>query len=184
MTKTIHLTRHNKHYSNPAHPDPSLSRTSSARRMIALSCPPRVIELWFNCTEGYRRVRKAQIPKSWRKFNISLLILAIALCTSGYMMAMNILRPYDTLIRMPLTNKRTWQLGFYAEGGVGESKAFGEDGRVCDALSIWQSQQNALTMLQGFDQNSPMTLLRNELNAADDGIRGHFKVTGDLDLQY
>lgn len=112
------------------------------------------------------------------------LLVGVTLCTSWYLMGMNFLRPYDTLIRMPLTDKRTWQLCAYAEGGVGQPKAFGEHGRVCDALNIWQTEQNALTMLQGFDQDSPMTLLRNELNAADNGVRGRFKVRGDLDLQY
>lgn len=98
--------------------------------------------------------------------------------------AMNILYPYDTLIRMPLTDKQTWQLAVYAEGGIGHDKSFGPSGSVCDALNIWQCEQNALTMLQGFAPNSQMSALRNQLNAADDGTRGLFLVTGDLHERY
>jgi len=96
---------------------------------------------------------------------------------------MNLLRPYDTLIRPDFVGDRTWQFAFYGEGGLG-TKAFCADGEVCDALRIWQPEQNALKMLQGFPENSRISQLRNQLDADDDGTRGHFLVRSDFDLKY
>jgi len=97
--------------------------------------------------------------------------------------AMNLLRPYDTLIRPPFVGDRTWQIDFYGEGGLG-TKAFCADGEVCDALRIWQPEQNALKMLQGFPEDSRISQLRNQLDADDNGKRGHFLVSSDFDLKY
>jgi hypothetical protein len=99
------------------------------------------------------------------------------------MHAMNLLRPYDTLIRPDFVGDRPWQVAFYAEGGLG-TKAFCFNGEVCDALRIWQQDQNALKMLQGFPEDSPITQLRNQIDADDDGRRGHFLVRSDFELKY
>ena len=55
---------------------------------------------------------------------------------------------------------------------------------VANALRIWQPEQNALKMLQGFPEDSPITQLRNQLDADDNGKRGHFLVSSDFDLRY
>jgi len=114
-------------------------------------------------------------------YRVILLVLSVAVHTQY---AMNVLQPYDTLIRMPLTNKHRWQLAMYAEGSVGHAHSFAECGKVCSPLLIWQPVQNALAMLQGFAQNSSMSALRNELNADNNGTRGLLSVTGDLKLDY
>lgn len=101
----------------------------------------------------------------------------------GSAYAMNLLRPYDTLIRPDFYGDQKWQVALYGEGGLG-IKAFCGDGEVCDALRIWQPEQNALKMLQGFPENSPITQLRNQLDADDNGKRGHFLVSSDFDLRY
>jgi len=112
-------------------------------------------------------------------------MIVVLLGVSGHVQyAMNVLQPYDTLIRMPLTNKHRWQLALYAEGGVGQAHSFAEGGRVCSPLALWQPYQNALTMLQGFNETTSMSALRNELNADNNGTRGHFTVTGELELDY
>jgi hypothetical protein len=51
-------------------------------------------------------------------------------------------------------------------------------------LRIWNADQNALKMLQGFPTESPMGQLLMSLDAADDGVRGHFFVDGNLSLLY
>lgn len=96
---------------------------------------------------------------------------------------MNLLRPYDTLVRPDFVGDRTWQFALYGEGGLG-TKAFCSSGEVCDALRIWQPEQNALKMLQGFPEDSRISQLRNQLDADDDGKRGHFLVSSDFDLKY
>ncbi len=117
-----------------------------------------------------------------KKIDGILLVLLGLVPQASY--AMNVLQPYDTLIRMPLTNKHRWQLAMYAEGGIGHAQSFAENGRVCNPLAIWQPYQNALAMLQGFPQASSMSQLRNELNADNNGTRGHLSVTGELDVDY
>ena len=66
------------------------------------------------------------------------LILFFGIWGSG-IQAMNLLRPYDTLIRPDFVGDRTWQFAFYGEGGLG-TKAYCASGEVCDALRIWQIQ--------------------------------------------
>ena len=114
------------------------------------------------------------------KKQIQYIVLALLSASVSTQQAMNVLQPYDTLIRMPLSNKHRWQLAMYAEGGVGDAHSYGNDGQVCSPLALWQPYQNALAMLQGFSQTSSMSALRNELNA--DGTRGLLSVTGELEL--
>src|ERR1700733_8715606 len=103
--------------------------------------------------------------------------------------------PYDTLIRPTFPtfndqlhnqgyNQRHWQLYSYIEGGVNHAKGFNEDGELVTPLRIWNRQQNALAMLEGFPQNSPITQLRSALLDADNGIRGRFDVCGELLLNF
>ena len=62
----------------------------------------------------------------------------------------NLLIPYDTLIRPSFTNKYRWQLAGYAETGYHNAHGFNDDGDHVNVLRIWNSQQNALSMLEGF----------------------------------
>lgn len=96
---------------------------------------------------------------------------------------MNLLHPYDVLIRPPFTGSHTWQLAAYGEGGVG-SRAFNTDGDCVDVLRIWNEQQDALSMLDGFDPDSAIGQLRTQLDANDNGTRGHVLFNGDFDVKY
>lgn len=101
--------------------------------------------------------------------------------------AMNIVNslwPYDTLIRPTFNNQRAWQLAFYAEGGFHNAKGFNDEGDVVNPLHIWNRQQNALAMLEGFAPNSPQSQLRAELLDSDNGIRGRFNVCGDFQMNF
>jgi len=96
---------------------------------------------------------------------------------------MNLLRPYDTLVRPPFNGSSKWQVAAYAEGGVG-TRAFDSCTSVCDVLHIWQDQQNALAMLDGFDANSPIGQLRTKVDANDNGTRGHLIFNSDFKVNY
>lgn len=94
----------------------------------------------------------------------------------------NTMWPYDTLIRPTFNNLHWWQLAFYAEGGFHNAKGFDDEGSVSNPLRIWNCQQNALAMLEGFVEDSAIAQLRSALLDCDNGIRGRFNVDGDLQL--
>lgn len=115
------------------------------------------------------------------------IIFGILLSVGGiniYAMNMNLLRPYDTLIRPDFRLDRTYNFTFFAEHGF---NAQGYDGRSfrTNVLQIWQPEQDSLKMLEGFDAQSPIGQLLTNLRADganDDGVRGHFRVCGDLNF--
>lgn len=105
--------------------------------------------------------------------------LVVVSCSS---FGMNILRPYDVMIRPPLKKGSMIQMAFMAEHGFNDHGYNGCGDRV-NVLQIWNGDQDAIKMLEGFDATSDKGLLAIRLRADganDDGIRGHFKVTGDL----
>ena len=110
-----------------------------------------------------------------------LITLSLFLATKSY--AMNILQPYDSLIRPPYMydENRRYHANIFAETGFA-TKSFNTDGTVSDPLHIWQAEQNALKMLEGFSPDSSIDQLRTRINANDDGVRGHFNVCSDFDL--
>lgn len=92
---------------------------------------------------------------------------------------MNLLRPYDSLIRPMYSNNYPWQTSVWAEFGISD-KGYNYDNHSVNALRIWHDDQNALAMLNGFDVDSTIGQKRVAIDASDDGVRGHFCVDGDL----
>jgi hypothetical protein len=93
--------------------------------------------------------------------------------------SMNLLRPYDSLIRPMYNNDYRWQISVWADTGISD-KAFNGDNCRVNALRVWNADQNALAMLNGFSPDSPISKKLLALDADDDGTRGHFLVCGDL----
>lgn len=112
------------------------------------------------------------------------LVLITSLLSVHAVQSMNRITAYDTLCRPVYAKDRMWQCAFYAEAGVQKAKAYADDGLLCNVLHIWQKEQNALSMLNGFDETSAINMLRTRLNAVDDGVRGHLSVSGDLHVPY
>lgn len=108
-----------------------------------------------------------------KRYRILLLLLVPAIAQG-----MNLLRPYDSLLRPDYTHKYRVQGLFIGETGFSDS-AFSTDYRT-NALRIWNCDQNALSMLDGFAPNTEIGRKRIEVDATDDGTRGHFLVNGDL----
>jgi hypothetical protein len=101
---------------------------------------------------------------------------------SGSLQAMNILRPYDTLIRPPFKLDSTSHISIYAQHGF-NARGYNDNGSTNNVLRIWNEHQDALKMLQGFNPNSEKGLLAANLRADtanDDGVRGHYCVDGQL----
>ncbi len=95
-----------------------------------------------------------------------------------------LLRPYDTLIRPEIYLDADYQLSAWAESGVRPGQGFNDDSMRVNPFAIWSVDQNALAMLQGFGADSELTQLRNALDAADDGLRGHVLFQGDMQLDW
>ena len=95
-----------------------------------------------------------------------------------------LLRPYDTLLRPAVHLDRCYELAFWGEVGVRPAKGFRGNGDIVNVLSIWNPDQDALAMLNGFALDSPITQLRNAVNAVDDGVRGHLLFDGKLHLDF
>ena len=121
-----------------------------------------------------------------KKIVLSITLISLAL-TSNAVRAMNIVNtlwPYDTLIRPTFNNQRAWQLAFYSEGGYHNARGFNDDGDIVNPLQIWNRQQNALALLEGFPADSPISQLRAELLDCDNGIRGRFNVCGNVQMNF
>lgn len=115
------------------------------------------------------------------KYYLRHLVCCLVL-VSSYSFGMNILRPYDVMIRPPLKKGSTIQTAFMAEHEF-NNHGYNACGDRVNVLKIWNCDQDALKMLEGFDAASPQGLLAIQLRADganDDRVRGHFTVTGDL----
>ncbi len=98
---------------------------------------------------------------------------------------MNLLhRPYDTLLRPEINLDRCYELAFWAEAGVRPARGYNEDDAIVNPLAIWQCNQDALAMLEGFPDGSQQSQLLTALNASDDGVRGHACLNGKLNLDF
>ncbi len=97
----------------------------------------------------------------------------------------NVFRPYDINLRPPKWQCGTWQVTSYVEGGY-KSRSVNGLRSESNVLRIWQEREDSISMLKGFDDSSPMSILLNDINAAvsgtleENGTRGHFQLTGDF----
>ena len=117
--------------------------------------------------------------------NQKIIFLIFFIICASRMNAMNLLhRPYDTLIRPEIYLDRCYELAFWAEAGVRPARGYNENDNLVNPLAIWQCNQDALAMLDGFPAGSLQTQLRNALNATDNGVRGHLCFNGNLNLDF
>lgn len=96
----------------------------------------------------------------------------------------NWLRPYDTLLVPDQLVCSGLQLTGYAEFGVKDATGYDVFGNPVNVLQIWNCNQDALSMLDGFDANSNIGQKNIIIDATNDGVRGHFAVTGDLQQKW
>lgn len=118
-----------------------------------------------------------------KRTRLGLFIFFVFIVIDTYGMNL-LLRPYDTLIRPEVYLDADYQLAAWMESGVRPAQGFNGDGMRVNPFAIWQVDQNALAMLQGFGEDSPLTELRNALDAQDDDVRGHLLFNGDLQLDW
>lgn len=96
----------------------------------------------------------------------------------------NWLRPYDTLLIPDQYICKGFQLNTYAEFGISKATGYTPNGNPVNVLQIWNDRQDALAMLSGFPADSAIGQKNIEIDAFDNGTRGNFCVTGNLDLDW
>lgn len=87
------------------------------------------------------------------------------------------------MLRPDYSAKYAHQGSFYVETSITD-RAFNGSGCHTNALSIWSPTQNSLAMLDGFPVDSAIGKKRVEIDAEDDGIRGHFCVDGTMTVPF
>jgi len=110
-----------------------------------------------------------------------IIICCIFLSNLAYGMSL-LLKPYDTLIIPEVYEDSCYELSFWAETGVCPAQGFNHDGGVVNIFSIYEPDQDALAMLNGFPASSTISQLAQMINATDNGIRGHVFFDGKLYL--
>jgi hypothetical protein len=109
-----------------------------------------------------------------------LLVLTVGAMAHGSLSAMNLLRPWDTLIRPPLNQSRSVQVALFGEYGFA-AHAYNNDGERVNPLAIWDCSEKTLSMIKGFTPDSPQGQLASRLaDVVDDGTRGHVELRGEM----
>jgi hypothetical protein len=106
------------------------------------------------------------------KRNIKVIFSLLFLTSYGR--AMNLLQPYNPLLKPEYTADYRVQWAIYAETGIND-RAYDSNGSS-NVLRIWNTTQDALAMLDGFDATTNIAKKSTEVDANDDGTRGHFCV--------
>lgn len=117
-----------------------------------------------------------------RNIVIPLMILSIycSVQTSMAIFATNLFWPFDINLRPPRWECEPVQLTGWVEAGV-KSIGFDPHGHEVNIMQIWNPTQDGIAMLKGFPADSAITKFLNSLgNPDDNGIDGHFRVTGDI----
>ena len=117
------------------------------------------------------------------KKNYLLLVPVLLLSTYNahpHTAPVNLFIPYDAVARPENRGVPGFQFHVYGQTELSHARGYNRKGNHVNPLQIYSKNQNALAMLEGFDAQSDIGQLRNLLGAVDDGVRGHFIITGDL----
>ena len=116
-----------------------------------------------------------------RNISLALCALSLSMPLAAYFETLNQLRPFDPLLNLKHHDGKRFSFGIFAEGGIMSARGFNSHSHNAGPLRIWNEQQDALAMLNGFDALTPQGQLRIQLDAPDDGVRGHFKLCGKME---
>lgn len=89
----------------------------------------------------------------------------------------NLFSPWDINLRPPLWCNTSFQFTAYDETGL-KTRGVNADSKQVNVMQLWQPTQDALAMIQSLPANNPLRIILQ--NVQDDGVRGHFSVTGKL----
>jgi len=98
----------------------------------------------------------------------------------------NLLYPQDTVLKPRKWSDQRLHISHSVLFGVSDAQGWNGNGDKVSATQVWTADQNALAMVTGFDQGTEQANIAQECNAVDgdDGVRGHFDVTGDFNIPF
>lgn len=113
------------------------------------------------------------------KKNILLIILLLAFNNLKAIFPINFFYPDDHPFRLLRQDDRDWQISCYGEGSLDVSGR-NLQSRETNILQIWDYSQDALSMIRGFPEDSPIGQFSLPFNTiSDDGTRGHLCFKAD-----
>lgn len=104
-------------------------------------------------------------------------------CMYNNIDAMNVVRPFKFFFNPSPHYGTRWQLFMLPEYGF-KARGFNPESCRVNVAQIWQPNQNAIAMLNGFDCQSCLGKKRVQVDANDDGKRGIFNVCADLKVDF
>ncbi len=113
-----------------------------------------------------------------KQYSLFLIIIVAWVAESSAIFPINLFR-FDNILLRPLTwQSNQFEFALLAEGAV---HVDARDGNKVNVLQLWDTTQDALAMIRGFDQASELGQLAAQLNNAnDDGVRGHLLAKAQL----
>lgn len=111
-----------------------------------------------------------------------ILLTGTLICSWCTLQAMNMVRPYKFWYDPAPHYGTRWQFFVRPENGF-RVRGYNACNQRVNVMQVWQEQQNALAMLNGFDTNSEIGQKREQLDVVNDGVRGNFKVCADMDVE-
>lgn len=109
--------------------------------------------------------------------------ICLILCFYNTVSTMNVVRPYKFFFNPAPHYGTRWQLFAQPEYGF-DAKGFNPESCRVNVTRIWQSYESTLAMLNGFDCKNAIGQKRIRVDANDDGIRGHFDVCANLNVDF
>jgi len=88
--------------------------------------------------------------------------------------AFNSIKPYDNYLWVAPKKEGALQIDAYAASSFNERGVWCDHTKICNVLQLFACEQDALTMLRGFDPTTQIGQFQTQFsNVPDDGIRGH-----------
>lgn len=109
--------------------------------------------------------------------------ICLVACMYNATHAMNIVRPFKFFFNPAPHYGTRWQLFALPETGF-DSSGFNGCSKSVKVPRLYHHTENSLAMLDGFPADSIMGKKRIELDADDDGIRGHLSVCADFRVDF
>lgn len=126
------------------------------------------------------------IKKNSHTHITGLLLLLLANYSLKALAPTNVIRPYDVNVTTKkITPEQKWHFtNTLLVGSASNHYAWNENGHKVRDTQLWNANQNALAMVRGYPQGSTLSNIAQNVNAidGDNGIRGHFEVTGDFSI--
>lgn len=111
-----------------------------------------------------------------------LFIFLIACNTTAY--AWYFYSPLRDHMLLPTFDPKQKSFFVIGAGSTHKAHAYTDHATYDNPFMLWQSTESSINMLSGFNGTSTIGQLAQQVNATDDGIRGHVRINGNYQLTY